>query len=111
MVGRQIIAQIKRTKKDEGTNKRAVFDFYSMETDQYPFGVDKETDVIRTAKRLGIFTGSGWLYHSTFPEGKLHGEPAVIEWLKNEASDEVREQIRTEVLDRIKGISNESTTS
>lgn len=99
-VGRKVVAVVKRTKKDEGTNKRAVFDHYSKETDQYPFGVDKEEDIVNTAKRTGVFQGSQWLYHDSFPGGKLNGSDATKEWLRN-APLEVREQIRTEVLETL----------
>jgi hypothetical protein len=112
-VGRAIRLSLKSrgTKKDEGTNKRAVFDFYSMETDQYPFGVDKETDIVRTAKRMGVMTGTNWLYHESFPDGKLNGESATVKWLKEEAEPEVIEQIRTEVLDKMDTIVNNSTSN
>lgn len=102
IVGRSIVAQIKRTKKDEGTNKRAVFDFYSMETDEYPFGVDKQQDIFNTAKRTGVFrTGGAWVYHDALPDGKLNGESKTVEWLKDKANATAVDRIRTEVLDKI----------
>jgi recombination protein RecA len=102
IVGRSIVAVIKRTKKDEGSNKRAVFNHYSMETDEYPFGVDKETDIFNTAKRTGVFrAGGAWVYHDAFPEGKLNGTTKVIEWLKDKANATAVGRIRDEVLDKI----------
>jgi hypothetical protein len=75
IAGRSIVAVIKRTKKDEGTNKRAVFDHYSMETDDLPFGVDKISDILNTGKRTGVLKtgGGGWYYHDVFPGGKIRG--------------------------------------
>lgn len=102
MVGRSVVAHIKRTKKDEGTGKRAVFDFFSMETDEYPFGVDKESDILNTAKRVGVFkTGGAWFYHDSFPEGKLQGSVKTKEWLMDKANSTAVERIRTEVLDKL----------
>jgi recombination protein RecA len=96
MAGRQIVAVVRRTKKDEGTNKRAVFDYFSMETDEYPFGVDVVQDVINTGKRTGVIGGGGaWLYHKSFPDGKLQGKAALAEFLaqKPEAVDKIRKEI------------------
>lgn len=99
-VGRQIVAIVKRTKRAEGTGARAVFDFYSMETPDLPFGVDKEWDVINTAKRAGVFTGTGWLYHHSFPDGKLHGKDAVAKFLRENPL--LWEGIRNEVLAQVR---------
>lgn len=102
MAGRAVVAIVKRTKKDEGTGKRAVFDFYGMETDEYPFGVDKEQDILNTGKRLGVFkAGGAWLYHDAFPEGKLQGASKAVEWLKDKSNAQAVEHIRSEVLDKI----------
>lgn len=100
MVGRSIVAIIKRTKKDEGSNKRAVFDFYSKETDSFPFGVDKINDIFNTAKRTGVFRlGGSWYNYEDFPGGKLNGEDAVLAWL--EANPDAIPSIRSKVLDRM----------
>lgn len=98
MVGRSIVAVVKRTKRDEGTNKRAVFDFYQMETPIYPFGVDKMRDVMRTARRTGVMRvgGGGWWHHDALPTGKLRGEDTVIDYLREHP--EVVDVIRQEVL-------------
>lgn len=53
-IGQQIVAHIVRNKMAEGSGKRAVFDFFSMETSEYPFGIDIVTDTINTAKRTGV---------------------------------------------------------
>jgi len=68
IIGRSIVAIIKRTKRDEGSNKRAVFDFYGMETDDAPFGIDRTADVLQTAMRTGVIKRAGPSYqHSSFP--------------------------------------------
>jgi recombination protein RecA len=100
MVGRQIVAIVKRTKKDEGSNKRASFDFYSKETGEYPFGVDKKRDIYNTAKRTGVIRlGGSWYNYDGFPGGKLQGEDAVLAWL--DAHPEAIPEIRTRVLDKM----------
>jgi recombination protein RecA len=98
MAGRQVVAIVKRTKRDEGTNKRAVFDHYSMETADLPFGVDRLTDVVNTAKRVGVLKmgGGGWFHHSIFPGGKIRGQAEVEKFLMNEAGSV--DLIRAEVL-------------
>lgn len=100
IVGRQIVAHIKRTKKDEGTGKRAVFDHYSMETDEYPFGVDKEMDIVNTAKRVGVFkAGGAWIQHDAFPEGKIQGASKAREFLAE--NPVIADRIRLEILGKM----------
>ena len=96
-IGRQIVAVIKRTKKDEGSNKRAVFDFYSMETADAPFGIDHTEDVLVTSMRTGVIKRSGpTYYHASFPGGKLLGKAKVSDFF--EASPAAVASIRIEVL-------------
>jgi recombination protein RecA len=100
-VGQEIIAEIKRTKRDQGTGKRAVYDFYSMETDEYPFGVDRVTDVINTAKRTNVIEqGGAWYRYEAFPDGRLQGKDAVGIWLR-ENPDQI-DIIRQKVVDAIR---------
>lgn len=104
IVGRSIVAVIKRSKKDEGTGKRAVFDHFSMETDEYPFGVDKSTDVLNTAKRLGVVKtgGGGWFYHDSFPGGKIRGAADVAKFFEDNPSvvGVIRDEVLTAMSDR-----------
>lgn len=98
MIGRQIVAVIKRTKKDEGSGKRAVFDFYSKEMADAPFGIDRVSDVLATAMRCGVIQRSGASYqHSSFPGGKLLGKSKVAEFF--EQTPKAVETIRNDVLD------------
>jgi phenolic acid decarboxylase len=46
-----------------------------------------------------VFEGSSWLNWHGFPDGKLHGKPAVAEWLKENPDQLV--VIRNEVLTRM----------
>lgn len=98
LVGRQIIAVVVRTKHTEGTNMRAVFDYYQKETEVYPFGVDKALDVLLTARRTGVIRtgGGGWFYHDAFPDGKIRSEEAVRGFFRE--SPVAVSQIRAEVL-------------
>lgn len=98
IVGRSIVAIIKRTKKDEGSNKRAVFDFYSMETEEYPFGVDKTADILNTGKRTGAIKtgGGGWYMHPAFPNGKIRGQDEVSKFFED--NPDVVNLVKDEVL-------------
>jgi recombination protein RecA len=88
VVGRELVAEVKRNKLAEGSKQRALFDFYIKSTDEYgPVGIDKADDLVRVGKKTGIIKGSGWLEHHLFPktkkgEHKLNGIKAVGEWLK-----------------------------
>lgn len=84
MVGRAIIAQVVRNKRNEGSNQRAYFDFYQKETEEFPFGLDRVKDTILTGKRVGaIRVGGGWHYHDAFPGGKINGYDSVVEFLND----------------------------
>jgi recombination protein RecA len=67
LVGQEIVADIKRNKLAEGTGRRAVFDYFFMETDDYPFGIDQTADVINTAVRTGVIERAGSYYR--LPDG------------------------------------------
>jgi hypothetical protein len=67
-----------------------------METDQFPFGIDVAKDVINTGKRTGVIQGSTWLYHDSFPGGKLNGKPAVAKFIAD--NPQVIPRIRDEVM-------------
>lgn len=67
LVGQEVVADIKRNKLSEGTGRRAVFDYFFMETDEYPFGIDQAADVINTAVRTGVIERAGSYYR--LPDG------------------------------------------
>lgn len=102
IVGREIVAQVKRNKLSEGTNMKAVFDYYQMESDLHPVGIDVGKDMINTAIRSGVIVKAGsYLRHSSFPkansgEFQLQGRDTVAEYLATHPSS--AEQIRAEVL-------------
>lgn len=96
LIGRELVAVINRNKTDEGTGKRAKFDFFQKETDAYPFGIDVAADVINTGKRTGVIKGSTWLSHDAFPDGKLNGKPAVAKFIAERP--EVVSVIRAEIV-------------
>lgn len=98
IIGKEITAVIKRTKKDEGTGKKAVFTHYSAEVEGKPFGIDLAEDIINTGKRTGVIRAAGaWLYHSSFPEGQLQGKGKLAEFLSDKP--EVVELIRMEIIE------------
>jgi recombination protein RecA len=80
--GRQLICQFKKNKM--AFNPRAArFDFYYVPVEKYGFklGVDRVEDVIRTGKSTGVIQGAAYLEHPSFPNGKVHGAPALAKYL------------------------------
>jgi hypothetical protein len=69
VVGRQLVAQIKRNKLSEGTGNKAVFDYYQMDSDLHPVGIDIGSDVLNTGIRTGVIEKAGaYLRHPSFPK-------------------------------------------
>lgn len=102
MAGREVIAHILRNKMSEGTGNKAVFDYYFMETDTYPFGVDRTTDVLNVGLRTGVIRrGGAWYYHDAFPDGKLNGANAIKEYMGEHP--ETYDSLREQVLERLNG--------
>lgn len=102
LVGRQYVCNFKKHKAAEASGKAARFDFYFKHADDYPFGIDVAADIISTAKVAGVFEGTGWLKHRTFPGGKLNGKAAVAEFIANkpEALVEIRNDVMKEMVRR-----------
>lgn len=100
LVGRELVASIKKNKLAEGLGNSARFKFFHVHTPDYPFGVDLAEDVLNTAKRCGVIeSGGAWLRHASFPDGKLNGKAKVAEFFA-ENPDSV-EEIRKEVLEKM----------
>lgn len=98
VIGRTMVAIIKRNKLSEGSNRRAEFDYYQMETDSNMVGIDVGKDVIATGIRTRVIEKAGaWFRHDTFPGDKkqLQGKDAVNEFLLN--NNAALETIRQEV--------------
>jgi recombination protein RecA len=69
LVGRQLVAQIKRNKLSEGTGNKAVFNYYQMDSHFHPVGIDQGEDVLNTGIRTGVIEKAGsYLRHSSFPK-------------------------------------------
>jgi recombination protein RecA len=97
LTGRQMIAVVKRNKHTEGTNARALFHFYQMDTEDKTIGIDISEDVISTSLKTNVIQKSGAYYsHSAFPDGKIHSKEAVKEYLAE--NPELVTQLRSEVL-------------
>lgn len=95
-IGREVTAVVNRNKLSEGTGRRAKIEYYSMETKDYPFGIDRTKDIVATAKRQGVLKLSGSYYsHDSFPKA-LQGMDTVEKFF--EENPQVVEQIREEVL-------------
>lgn len=94
-IGNQVIAVIERNKKSEGTKKKAVFDYFYMETEDYPFGIDTFGDIINTAKRTGVIKQAGSYFD--LPDGeRIQGQKGVSEYLR--ANPDVLDLVREQVL-------------
>lgn len=95
MAGRQIIASFKKNKAAQALDKAARFDFYHMETDDYPFGFDVAKDVFTAAKLAGIFGSGTWLQHPIFPKGKINGREKAQAFILEhpECIPEIREEV------------------
>lgn len=105
VVGRPLVAIIKRNKLSEGSDKRAKFDYYQMETENHEIGIDGPKDVRQVAVRTQVFNKSGgWHYYDNFPDGKLNGEASVDAWLKENPSEleKIRGQVFTAMIQRNK---------
>ena len=105
MYGRQIVAHIKRNKWAEGTNQKAVFDYYFKRAEGHELGIDQFTDLVNTAKRCGVIQQQineggkpGSMYD--LPNGKrIRGFEAVKEYL--EAQPDVFVLVREAVLEKM----------
>jgi len=100
-IGRQVLAHIIRNKMSQGSGKKAYFDFYSMQVEGYPFGIDWVLDVVSIGKRLGIITTRGaWL---DLPSGKsVNGIKAAAEHLRENPEEAllIREGVLRAMLER-----------
>lgn len=100
LIGRTIVAVIKRNKLAEGTGQRAQFDFYQKDVEGWPFGIDTAADVIATGMMTGVIRLDGsWYKHDSFPSGKVQGKKGVTEVIKADPS--LVDVIRGEVLARM----------
>lgn len=99
MVGREVVALLKKAKAHNALGSSARFDFYHVDTHgEYPFGVDVAKDIINAGMIAKVIETKGaWYYHDDFPNGKLNGKKAVSQFLADKP--EAVQQIRTQVLD------------
>lgn len=101
VIGQEIVAHILRNKEAQGTGKKAVFDFFHTETEEYPFGIDSFSDTINTAKRTGVIKQAGAYYD--LPNGKrIQGMKSVVEYLEENPAvlASVREGVLEAMLNR-----------
>lgn len=100
VIGKTLVAVIKRNKLSEGSMKRAEFDFYNMDTDESVVGIDVAKDIVATAIRTRVIEKAGAYYrHSTFPGEKhqIQSKDATYDYLLE--NPEAVEQIRKEVIE------------
>lgn len=96
IVGRELIANIKKSAAGDSLGAQPRFDWYYQDVDGMPFGLDTAADVLATGLKTKVISGSGWYKHKTFPGGKLQGKPAIAKFLAEHP--EAVEPIRQEVL-------------
>lgn len=98
-VGQTIVAIVIRNKGKEGSRQRAVFDFYNMEVEGKPFGIDVVGDIINTGMRVGVITLGGAKYYLPGQEKALFKreiaelfaeQPEVLEHTKQAITDAVK---------------------
>lgn len=111
VVGRTLLADIIRNKLTEGSQRKAEFDFYQMDSEQGPVGIDWAKDVVSTAIRTGVIRkGGAWYYHESFPKAKsgehqLQGKDNVYDYLKDD--EHTVTKIRQEVIEAMLKENNE----
>lgn len=96
LIGREVRSVIVKNKAAEELGKQAVFSFYHIETDEYPFGFDYEEDLYNVAKLSGVLKGTGWISHEALPGGKLNGKVAVIEHFRKHP--EIAAKVQNDVI-------------
>ncbi len=109
VIGKTLVAIIKRNKLAEGSGRRAEFDYYQLETDEHPVGIDWQKDAIATAIRTGVITKAGaWYRHPTFPseEHRIQSKASVAEFLgtRPEAVDRIRNEVLAAMLAKQGGV-------
>ena len=101
MIGRQVVADIRRNKSTQGTGHKAIFDYFFSEADGHTLGVDMLSDVTATAIRTGVIKKGGSFY--TLPNGKkFQGLKKVGDYLEKNPQVvlEIREGVLQAMLER-----------
>lgn len=97
LCGRQLICTFKKNKMAYNP-KAARFDFFYVPTEKYDnkLGVDRVSDVINACKAAGVIQGSNYLEHPAFPNGKIHGKPALKAILSD--APDIVEELRQDLM-------------
>lgn len=98
-VGYDVILKI--VKSGVGTPYRATkYRFYSEQNKSGSFGVDRTDEVMRLGRLSEVIAKrGGWYYHSEIPDGKINGEPQLLDYAAEAPDfvDEVEKQIRAKI--------------
>lgn len=97
VIGREVRAVIERNKLAEGSNMRATFNFYQMEVEGYPFGIDTFTDIVNTGVRAGVIGKRGAYFDVPGKSKAIQGFESVKDYLASKP--ETVELIRKGVLE------------
>ena len=108
-VGYDVVLKI--VKSGIGTPFRATqYRFYSERSNSGAFGVDRVDEVVRMSRLAEVVEKrGGWYYHDSLPDGKINGEPKLLEHAVQTPAfvDELERQVRAKIIkgDVIMGIS------
>lgn len=101
LVGREIAAVIERNKQSEGSNRRAMFNYWQKSVDGQPFGIDSFTDIVNTGVMTGVISkgGSYFTLPDNLTEKPIQGLPKLTAYLSNHP--EAVEVVRKRVLEKL----------
>ena len=95
-IGYRVAAFIKKNKV-AAPKQVAEWQFVHDEVEEYPFGIDRMGEVIDLSLRLGVIRrGGATYYHDSFPDGKINGKEATIEYIRD--NEDVFNTLRREVI-------------
>lgn len=98
MVGRELVANIKKSAAGESLGNNARFDFYHREIEGFPFGVDITQDVINTGIKTKVIEQAGSYYrYPAFPKGQLQGKAGVEKFIDENPA--IVADIRDDIMD------------
>ena len=111
LVGRELVANIKKSAAGDSLGASARFNFYHMDVEGFPFGVDVAADVINTGLKTKVIDqGGAWYRHPSFgADGKLQGKKAVEAYIGEHP--EVVDVIRGEILEVMERKRSEAVAS
>lgn len=100
LIANEVVAVIERNKASQGTKRVARFNFYNMQVEGHPFGIDTVSDVLATGQRLGLIQRGG-AYYTILDYPKLYGKDGVRAFI--EEKPEVVDELRVKIMEQLHG--------